>query len=236
MKIRYVLVIMMFLLIINSVACTSQKDTNVLPENGEVLSIESPKDDQIDAATVLDVNTNNTAIAENEFDEIITVNINGDFVAEKILDAYENSELAVIAKYSKDLEIYAADVSGFPITSSEFIITEILKGESDEQNVTVNYMGGTVSVYEAMQKLSKDTIIKRGYDQYTEEEAKKIGLTICFDEKAERYSTDKEYLLLLNYDENGEISDSLFRVVVIEDEMIYDEVTESYIKLSEFDN
>lgn len=123
-----------------------------------------------------------------------------DYISTDFNDIVKGADLVVRAKYIKNTDTYVS-TGRLPITKAEFNIVEIIKGDYSFDAITVEYYGGTVSMYEYIQTMSEAEKLKGGYD-YSEDEAKKIAVTYLDEENGVSFESDREYVICLGYNKD----------------------------------
>lgn len=78
-----------------------------------------------------------TAEAISEEDIITVGGSSAMYIATDVKDIYIYSDLAVRARYVKDIDTYALEDSGMPVTIAGFEVLEVLKGEYSDDSIEV---------------------------------------------------------------------------------------------------
>ena len=158
------------------------------------------------------------------------------YISTDVKGIYIYSDVAVRARYVKDIDTYAEEGSGMPVTVAGFEVLEVLKGEYNDDVIEVKYCGGIVPMSEYLQALSESTLKKAGYDGYTEKEIESKFVRFIESDPAVEFTADEEYLLLLEYVPESGVYNILcdgYGAPAIKDDKVYNVVKDEYVAMSE---
>lgn len=221
-------------LIVAMTACSVNKTVSD-PEN-------TAEGDDITAERIADSDTVEAPVAvdtdeEIKDEDIITVGgTSAMYISTDVKGIYIYSDVAVRARYVKDIDTYAQEGTGMPTTVAEFEVLEVLKGEYDDAVIEAKYYGGIVPMSEYLQALSESTRKKAGYDGYTENEIESKFVKFIESNPAVEFTADEEYLLLLEYVSESGVYNILcdgYGAPVIKDDKVYNVVKDEYVAMSE---
>ncbi len=170
-----------------------------------------------------------------EFTEIISRSVSANYMVCGVEGLFDSSHCVVVGEYKENLNTYF-DTSGMPVSNGVFKVKEVLKGEYTSDEITVNYEGGIVPLYDVIKDLTVEQRSKY-YGDISDEEAKTIGYKhVSVGSEECNFESGKEYLLTLacnsatgEYfylcDDNGSME--------ITQEGIYDVNDDSYVQLEQ---
>ena len=138
--------------------------------------------------------------SDNEitYKEIQTVGRKADYVSIDLKEIFADADVVVCVKYPRETETYISN-GDLPTTESEFEVIDIIKGNVPGNKIRFSYYGGTVSLYEYISQMTEEEK-KKGFDKYSEEEARQIGVTYVNEESGVSFEPDKEYFVCLGFD------------------------------------
>ncbi|MBQ4562434.1 MAG: hypothetical protein IJA55_08925 [Clostridia bacterium] len=228
------LILIFLLLIVAMTACSLNETVTDSRNNAEV--------DDITAEGIEDTDTAEASVADDipediREEDIITVGgTSAMYISTDVKRIYIYSDLAVRARYVKDIDTYAKEGSGMPITVAGFEVVEVLKGEYNDDVIDAKYCGGIVPMSEYLQALSESTLKKTGYDGYTEKEIESKFVKFIESDPAVELTVGEEYLLLLEYIPESGVYNILcdgYGARVIEDNKVYNIIKDEYVAMSE---
>lgn len=223
-----VLILISLLMIVAMTSCSAEK---VAVENDDI-TVEKVTDIDTEEASVTDEITE-----EVKDEDIITVGgSSAMYISTDVKGIYIYSDVAVRARYVKDIDTYAEEGSGMPVTVAGFEVLEVLKGEYSDDSIEVKYCGGIVPMSEYLQALSESTLKKAGYDGYTEKEIESKFVRFIESDPAVEFTADEEYLLLLEYVPESGVYNILcdgYGAPAIKDDKVYNVVKDEYVAMSE---
>lgn len=131
-----------------------------------------------------------------------TITREADYIATDPKDMFTIADVVVEGSFGNPIGSYVNDAS-FPVTQREFTVTNTHKGDVNDEKITVEYYGGTVSMSSYLDSLTEEQIEKRGID-YSAAEA--VKMTVSYEATKESVSIDKEdtYMLFLSYDKEND--------------------------------
>ncbi len=164
------------------------------------------------------------------------VSANFDYVFTDLNDICENADLVIRGVCLGDRET-ALSSGGLPLTTAEFEVVEVVKGSFEGETIGVSYYGGTVSMFDYMNAMGEEERAKAGYD-FTEEEAKKIGVTYMNEENGVSFKEGTEYLVCLGANDDGTymVLAEGYGVSAVEDGQVTNRATGEKIPLEELGN
>ncbi|MBQ4562433.1 MAG: hypothetical protein IJA55_08920 [Clostridia bacterium] len=179
--------------------------------------------------------TTNPPIKEISDDDIVPIYSSSDVIATDINDICKLSDVIIRVRYGKDIDTYAREGSGTPVTIAEFEVIDVIKGEYNGSTIKAEFYGGIIPMSEYLQALSEATLQKAGYDNYTEEEIKKKFVKLVDTTPLSEFSSSDEYLLLLSYDPETDVYFVLcggYGSPVVKDNKVYNSVKDEYVDMA----
>ncbi len=150
-------------------------------------------------------NANESSYVENNEKYEYEITTNADYVATSIDDLYKTVDLVFIGTKNKDNKTFVG-MNSLIITEANYNVKTVLKGDYNDSTINLNYYGGSVTLEEYMNNLSKEQIQKKGLDKYTlkERQTKLIGYKNT-DKSISKQVDSNEYLIFVNCDKEKNI-------------------------------
>lgn len=169
---------------------------------------------------------------QEEKEIVLTLSHLVEYISLAPKDMYKDADLVVTGYYQKDERIYLSNNKNY-YTVINFEIENILKGNENNKDITVSYMGALVPLEEFLKDKTEEQI--KAYklnDIDTENKYVEYGES---DIKI-RLNKYKKYLLFLNKDTSNKsnyisISNG-HSILEITSDMIYDKVNRSYLNIN----
>ncbi len=121
-------------------------------------------------------------------------------------DVFNHSSLVVIGEYVQDLKSFVGEDERAH-TISEFKISKVLKGNFSSDSIEVVRLGGTVPLSEYIATQTKEQLEKKGINALSTAQIEKSKVEFIsqdYDLNLKQ-KTNKEFMLLLNYDSNNQM-------------------------------
>lgn len=130
-----------------------------------------------------------------------TITRNADYIATAPKDMFEIADAVVEGTFKEPIGSYVSETS-FPVTQRTFAPANIYKGNVNDEEITVEYYGGSVPMSSYLASLTEEQIEKRGID-YSAEEIAKMSVSYKPSKEAVSINEEDTYMLFLSYDQES---------------------------------
>ncbi|MGE5456550.1 MAG: hypothetical protein ACM3O4_05570 [Ignavibacteriales bacterium] len=146
-------------------------------------------------------NNNNSNDNNSQLEVIYKITKSADYVATSIEDLYKSADLVFIGTKNKDNKTFVG-INGLIITESNCNVKEIIKGTYYNNNININYYGGTIRLDEYINSLSEEQIRKKGFNEFDIETRKTKLVGYPLSKTSVLFENNIiEYMIFVNYDQ-----------------------------------
>ncbi|MGE5456576.1 MAG: hypothetical protein ACM3O4_05715 [Ignavibacteriales bacterium] len=163
---------------------------------------------------------------------VYKISKNFDILYNQPKDLYNQSQLVVIGNFLNDENTEMTDDSTF-ITNTTFKIENVLKGNVEDENIKVSYLGGVISVKDYSKNISIEVLKAQGLEKYINDEDKYVEFEFYeAPVNIEKGKDNDKYLLFLSYDKEKKIyqpySNGYGILKIINGNSVFNKITQEY--------